>query len=62
MAKDKQEKQVFIEDNQIISILFGKLDENLKIIEEELNVEIMLREGKIIIIGDGLSAEIGGKD
>lgn len=59
MAKDKQERQVFIEDNQLISILFGKLDENLKIIEKELNVEIVLREGNITIIGDGLSAELG---
>lgn len=59
MAKDKQERQVFIEDNQLISILFGKLDENLKIIEKELDVEIVLREGKITIIGDGLSAELG---
>ena len=59
MAKDKQERQVFIEDNQIISELFGKLDENIKIIEEELGVEIILREGKVIVIGDELSAELG---
>ena len=59
MAKDKQERQVFIEDNQIISELFGKLDENIKIIEKELGVEIILREGKVIVIGDELSAELG---
>lgn len=59
MAKDKQERQVFIEDNQLISILFGKLDENLKIIEKELNIEIVLREGNITIIGDELLAELG---
>ncbi len=59
MAKDKQERQVFIEDNQLILELFGKLDENVKIIEKELDVEIVLREGKIIIIGDELSSELG---
>ncbi|MCF6461076.1 PhoH family protein [Clostridium sp. Cult3] len=59
MAKDKQERQVAIEDNQIISELFGKLDENIKIIEKELNIEIILREGKLTIIGDRLSAELG---
>jgi phosphate starvation-inducible PhoH-like protein len=59
LAKDKQERQVFIEDNQIISELFGKLDENIKIIEKELGVEIILREGKVIVIGDELSAELG---
>jgi phosphate starvation-inducible PhoH-like protein len=59
LAKDKHERQVFVEDNQLISELFGKLDENVKLIEKELNVDIMLREGKITIIGDELSAKLG---
>ena len=59
MTKGKQEKQVFIDDNQIILELFGKLDENLKIIEKKLGLEILLREGNITIIGDKLSIELG---
>ena len=59
MAKDKQERYVLIEDNQIIAELFGKLDENIEIIEKELNVEILLEEGKITVIGEELSAELG---
>ena len=59
LAKDKEERYVSIEDNQLISELFGKLDENVKIIEKELNVEIILREGMITIIGDKLSAKLG---
>ncbi|MCF6466529.1 PhoH family protein [Clostridium sp. Cult2] len=59
MAKVEQEKQIFIEDNQLISQLFGKLDENIKIIEKELGVKVILRDGNIVIKGDKLSAELG---
>ncbi|NLW21972.1 MAG: PhoH family protein [Tissierellia bacterium] len=48
-----------MDDNQIILELFGKLDENLKIIEKKLGLEILLREGNITIIGDKLSIELG---
>ena len=59
MAKQKHERQILIEDSRIIAELFGKLDENVKIIEEELDIEIILREGKITLIGDELSTELG---
>lgn len=59
MAKNKYERQILIDDNKIIAELFGKLDENVKIIEEELNIEIILREGKVILIGDELSTQLG---
>ena len=59
MAKQKYERQILIEDSRIIAELFGKLDENVKIIEEELDIEIILREGKITLIGDELSTELG---
>ena len=59
MAKQKYERQILIEDSRIIAELFGKLDENVKIIEEELDIEIILREGKILLIGDELSTELG---
>ncbi len=59
MTKQKYERQILIEDSRIIAELFGKLDENVKIIEEELGIEIILREGKITLIGDELSTELG---
>ena len=59
MVKNKREEQIAIENNQIIPILFGKLDENLKIIEKEMDIEIILREDRIVIIGEGRSAELG---
>ena len=59
MTKEKQERVVNIENNQIISELFGKLDENINIIEEELDIKVVLRGGKLIIIGHELSVELG---
>ena len=59
MAKNKYERKITINDNKIIAELFGQLDENVKTIEKELNIEILLREGKIILIGDKLSTELG---
>lgn len=59
MTKEKQERVVNIENNQIISELFGKLDENINIIEEELDIKVVLRGGKLIIIGHKLSVELG---
>ncbi|CCQ97381.1 phosphate starvation-induced protein [[Clostridium] ultunense Esp] len=59
MTKVQEERQIYIEDNQLISQLFGKLDENIKIIEKELGVEVVLRDGNIVIKGDRLSAKLG---
>lgn len=59
MTKVQEERQIYIEDNQLISQLFGKLDENIIIIEKELGVEVVLRDGNIVIKGDRLSAKLG---
>lgn len=59
MGKIQEERQIYIEDNQLISQLFGDLDENVKIIEKELGVGILLRDGSIIVKGDRLSVELG---
>lgn len=61
MVKEKHKRQIYIQDNRVISELFGKLDENIKIIEEELDIEIFLRDGKVVISGDNSSAESGEK-
>ncbi len=55
MSKEIQERNVIIEDSSLILELFGKFDENIKIIEREFNVEIILREGEIRILGEELS-------
>ncbi|GFN34701.1 PhoH family protein [Tepidimicrobium xylanilyticum] len=59
MEKAFEERQVFVEDNQIISQIFGQLDENVNIIKKELGVELFLRDGSIVIKGEGFLAELG---
>lgn len=58
MKKDIKEKRIAIEDNNIIPELFGKFDENIKIIEKEFNVEIVIREEEIRIIGEELAVTL----
>ncbi len=58
MTKDKKEKEIFVEDDFAISELFGRFDENIKIVEEEFGVEIILRDGKLAIIGEETSVQL----
>ncbi|MBV1817860.1 PhoH family protein [Anaerosalibacter bizertensis] len=58
MGKNIQEKGIAIEDNSIIPGLFGQFDENIKIIEKEFNVEILIREEEIKVIGEELAVEL----
>ncbi|MCR2044949.1 PhoH family protein [Anaerosalibacter massiliensis] len=58
MGKDVQEKRISIEDSSIIPPLFGQFDENIKLIEKEFDVEILLREEGIKVIGDEISIEL----
>ncbi len=51
MDKKIEEKLIEIEDNHIISQLFGNLDENIEIIEDELDVKISLRDQNIKLVG-----------
>jgi len=59
LTKENYERQLTIEDIQLISILFGELDENIKIIEEKLNIKIALKQDKITIVGDEVSVTMG---
>ncbi|WIV10693.1 PhoH family protein [Proteiniborus sp. MB09-C3] len=52
MERETQERRVSINKNDCASELFGSFDENIKLIERELNVDIVSREGEIRIIGD----------
>lgn len=58
MTKDKKERQILIDDNNLIYELFGKFDEKLKIIENEFKVELVLRNGHLVIVGDDNSTEL----
>lgn len=58
LTKDKVERQISIDDINLISELFGKYDENLKVIEEEFQTEIFLRDNMLVVVGDNNSTEL----
>lgn len=51
MENNLSEKSINIENQEMISHIFGKLDENINIIKERFHVNIMIRHGKIKIYG-----------
>jgi len=59
LGKALEERQIYIEDNQLISQIFGQLDENAKLIKKELGVDLSLRNGNIVVRGEGFLAELG---
>lgn len=61
MGNEKIEKEVIIENNNIINEIFGRLDENINIIKDKLNVNVLLREGKVKIIGEEKQVDLGEK-
>jgi phosphate starvation-inducible PhoH-like protein len=61
LNKEIVEKSLAIDNNSLIPELFGKFDENIKVIEKEYNVEILLREGQLKIIGEKISVDLTEK-
>ena len=45
------EKRILIENNNIMSEIFGELDENIKIIESELDIKVIIGDGEIKLLG-----------
>lgn len=61
MADNIEKKTVKIENNKIMKEIYGKFDENINIIKEELNIDMMVRDGEIEIYGDKESVDLGEK-
>jgi len=61
LTKKIEEKDILIEDNKIIHEMFGELDQNITIIEDELDINVRLRDGKIKLIGRSDKINIGEK-
>lgn len=59
MTKNKEVRSIPIENNKILSEIFGKLDENIDIIEDRLDIRINIRDGKIEINGDRKDIDYG---
>lgn len=60
MQETREERTLQI-DNDIVSIIFGRFDENLNTIKEEVNIDVMLIKDKLNIYGDSKSVELGEK-
>lgn len=58
MSSNMIESSIEIHDMEKIMSLFGNFDENLKLIEEEFNVDIIVREGEVKIIGEARSVHM----
>jgi phosphate starvation-inducible PhoH-like protein len=52
MVSEGLVKRIVLNDFSALHILFGNLDENIKIIEKHFDVNIVSRDGEIIIKGD----------
>ncbi|WP_445330231.1 PhoH family protein [Tepidibacter sp. Z1-5] len=51
--------KIQIENDEFSKQLFGNLDKNIKIIEERINVDVVLRDGSIVLIGEEKNVELG---
>lgn len=49
------EKQILIENNNIMSEIFGDLDENIKIIENEMDIKVIIGDGLIKLLGNEIN-------
>ncbi len=52
MAENIIESSIQINDMEKIMNLFGNFDQNLKVIEDEFNTDIIVREGEVKIVGE----------
>ena len=46
------QKKFIVSEETFERELFGNFDENIKLIEEALNIDVILREGNIVLMGD----------
>jgi phosphate starvation-inducible PhoH-like protein len=46
------EKKFTISEEKFERELFGNFDENIKLIEESLNIDVILREGNVVLLGE----------
>ena len=61
MSNIIEENSIVIENDKIIREIFGDFDENINIIEQELGISIVIREGEIKIYGNRTSIDLGEK-
>ena len=60
MQETRDERTLQI-DNDILSTIFGRFDENLNLIRQELNIDAIIRKDKLSLFGHKDSIDIGEK-
>ena len=53
------QKKFLVSDERFERELFGNFDENIKLIEDTLNIDVILRESNIVLLGDEKKVEQG---
>ena len=59
--ENKFQKKIEIKEQKFIKELFGNFDENIKLVQQHLKVDIVQRDGDILIIGDEKEVLLGEK-
>jgi len=57
MKEQIVKREMLIDDTSLLKELFGRLDENINIIEKEFDVTINLRNGQLVLTGKELAVE-----
>jgi phosphate starvation-inducible PhoH-like protein len=53
------QKKFTISEEKFERELFGNFDENIKLIEESLNIDVILREGNVVLLGEEKNVDKG---
>ncbi|WP_084111740.1 PhoH family protein [Paramaledivibacter caminithermalis] len=61
MLELQNEKRIQIENIDFLDELFGNLDENIKLIEEKYGVNVVSRDGDLVILGNEESINLASK-
>ncbi len=61
MNKNTFQKRIKVDNTDFTRELFGNFDKNIKLIQKLLSVDVVLREGEIILIGSEEAVDSGNK-
>lgn len=59
--ESKIQKKIEIRDQEFVKELFGNFDKNINLIQEKLNIDVVQRDGDILLIGDEKRVLLGEK-
>lgn len=59
--ENQQQKRMIVQDMNFMKELFGNFDENIKVIKKHLQIDVISREGEIILLGSEKNLKLGEK-